>query len=129
MKTLSRCVAASLTTLAVSAGITASTPEAQAYKAVYAETFLQWGGTRCIVVASASTYNQYTLVISPICSPNGTWRFSETAQSGMFIGDDPDMGDASWLSCQIFVNGVLAESNYARAGDGNEVNCIRTVNY
>lgn len=126
MKKLFACAATPLAALGI---LLPASPPAQAYRAVYAQTNIEWGGTPCIVVASAALRNQFTLVVGPICSASGTWSFTETATSGMFIGADPDMGDADWLSCQIYVNGILADSNFAHAGDGNEVNCIRTVNF
>ena len=37
---------------------------------------------------------------------------------------DPVMGDASWISCEIWGEGELAYMDHAFAGDGTDVNCL-----
>jgi hypothetical protein len=39
------------------------------------------------------------------------------------------MGDATWISCQLYLNGELNYSDRADAGDGTDVNCLRMLNW
>lgn len=93
-----------------------------------ASTRIQWSGALCINNKSARRDNKTQTATDKICSDNGTWRYSEESTSGQFVGGDPIMGDADWISCQLYINGKLEFEDRADAGDGTDVNCLRTVN-
>ena len=71
--------------------------------------------------------NSHTAVAEPICSPNGTWSFAESRVAGDFYGADPIMGDAIWIICSVYIYWVLQVSDYAAAGDGHDVTCLRIM--
>ena len=49
------------------------------------------------------------------------------AISGARIGADPIMGDADWIGCELYINGRLAYSDSAFAGDNTDANCVRIL--
>jgi hypothetical protein len=103
-------------------------PPTGTVKSVTATSRIQWSGSRCIDVRSARRDNKTQSVTDSVCSRDGTWRYSEEATTGQLVGGDPIMGDADSISCQLYINGQLEFSDKADAGDGTDVNCLRTVN-
>lgn len=95
---------------------------------VTAFTRLDWAGTRCIEVQSAQRSDPTKSASSTVCSDAGNWEYSEHPAAGDLVGGDPVMGDADWISCTLYINGKLDYSDRADAGDGTDVNCLRTVN-
>lgn len=106
---------------------TAGTPS-ESGTVVTATTRLQWSGSPCINILSARRDDRTQTGEDRICSDDGTWRYTEQARSGQLIGGDPIMGDAEWISCQLYLGDRLEYSDRAEAGDGTDVNCLRTVN-
>ncbi|WP_157108615.1 hypothetical protein [Aldersonia kunmingensis] len=44
--------------------------------------------------------------------------------SGGTIGIDPYIGNATWVSCSLYVDGVLWDSDYVTNGDGYDADCL-----
>lgn len=103
-------------------------PKGHAYQSVRAVTYVQWGGSPCVQIYGASVGNPY-LIGSPIyeCG-GGQAQWVEYRSTGQVVGVDPEMGNNSWIACQLYVNGRLEYSDSANAGDGNQVSCLRYVN-
>ncbi|AGB21679.1 hypothetical protein Mycsm_01262 [Mycobacterium sp. JS623] len=95
---------------------------------VTAFTRIDWAGTRCIELRSARSNNPTQWGSGTVCSDNGSWEYSEHPVSGNLVGGDPVMGDATWISCKLYLNGKLNFSARANAGDGTDVNCLRKLN-
>lgn len=96
-------------------------PAASADSFSYTKTMVQWDGAPCIEVDMAA-YGYQTL-----CGFNGMWESNENVYVGQDFGMDPIMGGADWISCQVYVDTVLAYTDYASAGDGHDVNCWRQL--
>ena len=95
----------------------------------YAYTTVTWGGTACIEHSGASNGNPYVLGHGETCMPySHTAYWDEVRSSGQLIGVDPIMGNASWISCTITIDGRFSYSDYASRGDNTDVNCLRVVN-
>ena len=111
--------------IAATVGVAAPANAYPAYGAPNAVTFYTyWGGTDCISIEGAQLYNQRATSFHTGCG--GGWTWNEVAGPGEIFGGDPIMGSASWASCKVYVNGDLVYSDYATAGDGTDVNCLRT---
>ena len=55
--------------------------------------------------------------------------FRTPALSGQYVGADPVIsGRVTWAGCSVVVNGVLEHADYADAGDGTDVTCLRVLN-
>jgi len=94
----------------------------------YAHTVVSWGGTDCITTTGAQEFNRYRLSVPTWqCSPFHTLVWDEGALPGAWIGVDPIMGDATWISCSID-DGWNTYTDFARAGDGTDVSCLRVAN-
>lgn len=107
-------------------------PRAGAYQTVYAVTRVEWAGSPCVQVYGASVGNPY-LIGSPVwqCDSNGSphWaEWTESRASGQVVGIDPEMGNNSWIKCTLWINGRVEYVDYATAGNGHQVSCLRYVN-
>ena len=50
---------------------------------------------------------------------------SGTGWTGDLVGADPVIsGLITWASCKLYINGVVAKSDFATAGDGHDVSCL-----
>jgi hypothetical protein len=103
-------------------------PPTPSAKSVSATTRIQWSGSRCIEIRSARRDNRTQEVTDRLCADSGTWKYSEEATTGQLVGGDPIMGDADWIACELYIDGRLEFSDRADAGDGTDVDCLRTVN-
>lgn len=101
---------------------------------ITAVTVVEWQGTGCVVATGPSLGNPYLLgTPSTTCmgGPPGSVRWARWDQggySGQYIGVNPIMGANNWISCTLYVNGAIEVSDYASAGDGTDVTCLRVVN-
>jgi hypothetical protein len=110
-------------------------PHSQAYiNQVSASTLVEWQGSSCVAATGPSLGNPY-LLGSPsyTCQPGPPgavrWaRWDELRVSGQLVGVNPIMGDNNWIKCTLFINGAVEISDYAAAGDGTDVSCLRVVN-
>ena len=110
--------------VAVGAAAIAATvlaPSAQAQVSYDATTRILWKGAECIQLQfpggdSGSTCGKY----------QSYYEMSQQVYRGQDFGVDPVMGNASWISCEIWVDGQFAYGDRAFAGDGTDVNCLRT---
>lgn len=104
---------------------------AHATGAVAAHTEVTWGGgTSCIQTRGPQLRNPYLESVPTWqCSAVQSLTWDEFRYPGQYVGVDPIMGDAAWISCDITVYGsqTLTYSDYASAGDGTDVSCLRTV--
>ena len=125
---MKKLLAAAGVSTALAAGPLLGAAPAQAYGSAYAHTIVSWGGTACIEHSGASNGNAYALGYGHTCMPySHVAAWDETRYSGQWIGVDPIMGNADWIGCTITVNGY-SYTDYASAGDGTDVNCLRVVN-
>lgn len=92
---------------------------AKADSADYVRVEVYWSGTDCIGVYQATGERQI------ICGGHET--FTAISGPGRTVGIDPVMGQASQISCSFYLNGSLDYVDMAFAGDGTDVNCIRTI--
>lgn len=113
-------------TIAVAAALsTITAPPAAAWST--ATTTVTFGGTGCIEAVGAARRSAYVLSVPTWhCSANGVLTWDEYAPAGAHIGVDPIMGDADWIACTIN-DGWRTYSDFARRGDGTDVNCLRTA--
>lgn len=119
-------IKAALAVTAVAGIALATAPIASA--GATAHTEVVWGGANCIETQGASLGNPYVLSVPTIqCSGSHVLAWDERRGPGQFIGVDPIMGYATWISCSITVGGILY-TDYAVAGDGTDVSCLRVVN-
>src|SRR4029077_341768 len=102
------------TTMLAAAGIATAVgmaSPAQASGWHYTKTMVQWGGSSCINVQEANAYGYSTY-----CGYGNAWELNERPYSGQSLGLDPIMGNASWIACQVYVDGRLDYADYASAG-------------
>lgn len=92
---------------------------AKADSADYARVEVYWAGTPCIDILQATGVRQ------TVCGGSAT--FTAVTGPGRTIGIDPIMGAASSISCLFYLNGTLDYVDLAYAGDGTDVNCIRSL--
>lgn len=91
----------------------------------YAYTLVTWSGTECIPIRSAG-YNTSNIVeTNTVCQLDQQIGFGRNLKPGDIYGADPSMGDAFWVDCVVTIDGVEQVRNFARRGDGREVNCLR----
>jgi len=99
-------------------------PVAQADNGLDATTYVYWRGANCIQVESAQVYNPTNSTVDMLCG--GSQRFSEgNIWPGDLFGANPVMGDASYIECAVYRGGMQVWSDYAFAGDGTDVTCLR----
>jgi hypothetical protein len=106
--------------VAVGAAAIAATvlaPSAQAQLSWHTRSIIYWTGTSCIQMNSPGGSGT---------ACGGSWEVPQQVYRGQDFGVDPVMGNASWISCEIWVEGELAYMDHAFAGDGTDVNCLRT---
>lgn len=90
----------------------------------FVRTTVNWAGTSCIDVTISNKYSTYTFT-KAVCG--GSYTLTEgNVWPGDWIGIDPIMGSADYIECRMWINGVLSWSDAAYAGDGSDVNCLRT---
>ena len=108
--------------------------DAHATRVVNASTVVEWAGTPCVAATGPSMGNPYVIgTPSVTCQPGPAgaprWsRWDEVRASGQYVGVDPIMGGNAWISCALYINGALEMTDYAAAGDGTDVTCLRVVN-
>ena len=118
----------------VLSGLLWSAPLAEADYYVHALAVVEWQGTDCVIAAGPSMGNRYVIgTPSTTCmyGPFGSARWAQWDQSGysgQYVGIDPIMGANNWIKCTVYVNGRIEKTDYASAGDGTDVNCLRVVN-
>jgi len=122
MKKLSKAVLVGGVAAAALAATVGVAAPANARSWHYTKTMVQWGGSSCINVQEANVYGYSTY-----CGFGNAWELNETPYVGQNLGLDPIMGNASWISCQVYVDGRLDYSDFASAGDGTDVNCTRSM--
>lgn len=87
-------------------------------------TTVTWSGTDCIPIRTVNGQ-------SDLCDIYQRPASEAVVEHGKAIGDlvgvDPIMGHADWVSCDVYLNGSLYFRDYARAGDGSDVNCLVTL--
>lgn len=95
---------------------------------------MEWVGTPCLTYTTPAVGNP-TVVGSPYtyCSPQNNalsyWaEIDQNAAPGQLVGADPEMGDNSSISCELYINGHLDYAASASAGDSQQVNCLRRLN-
>ena len=114
---LKKAIAGALGAAAVAAAVSlAPSANAYGYYVYHTSTRVQWSGAECIDMTSVYTTGY---------GCGGSWVLDESVPTGADFGVDPIMGNASWISCQVIVDGVVAYTDYASAGDGTDVNCLR----
>ena len=100
-------------------GIALAAP-ANAFAGYTVNTYVKWGGTSCVDMDSASGPKMG-------CAYNSWTETQYKVRPYSIVGVDPIMGDASWIHCDIMVDGVVVYSDYAAHGDGHDVNCLRKL--
>lgn len=106
-------------------------PSSHAYREVFAVTRVEWAGSNCIQAYGASQGNPY-LIGSPVwtCVAPSAPHWAEWAESratGQIVGVDPEMGDNAWIKCTLYINGRVEYVDWATAGNGHQVSCLRYV--
>lgn len=79
-----------------------------------------WTGSACIDILGIYGENYVKC--------GGYAQFINTSTYvGTSTGVDPIMGTADTLSCNFYLNGSLVYTDFAIAGDGTDVNCLREI--
>lgn len=108
---------------------------ARAERYVHALAVVEWQGTNCVLASGPSMGNRYIIGTPSTTCVAGYYgavhsaSWDQNGYSGQYVGIDPIMGDNNWISCVVYVNGRVEKTDYASAGDGSDVNCLRVVNY
>jgi hypothetical protein len=89
----------------------------------YVRTLVSWEGAPCIDVTYSDPTSSYTFTRA-VCGGSYT-RTESNVWGGDWIGVDPIMGSASFIACDMWIDGVLSWTDSAYAGDGSDVNCLR----
>ena len=84
---------------------------------------VEWGGAPCITIVQPNIYG--TLSSDVVCGGSVGW--DQATVSGGRLGSDPIIGNASWVSCEVWVDGRLADSDFVTNGDGRDANCLRVT--
>lgn len=91
----------------------------------YAYTLVTWSGTECIPIRSAGFNTSNIVEEKTVCQFDQQIGFGRYLKPGDVYGADPSMGGAAWVDCVVTIDGVERIHNFARRGDGREVNCLR----
>jgi hypothetical protein len=85
---------------------------------------VKWSGTDCIPARTADENRD-------LCKTVGQPRSEALVEHGHAVGDlvgvDPVMGQADWVSCELYLNGSPTMSDAALAGDGSDVTCLTVL--
>ena len=84
---------------------------------------VEWGGASCITIVQPNIYGGLSSDV--VCGGRVTW--DQATVSGGRLGSDPVIGNASWVSCAVYVNGSLHDSDFVTNGDGRDANCLRVT--
>jgi hypothetical protein len=87
-------------------------------------TVVKWSGTNCITVRTATGERE---VCDSVQEPRSEAIVEHGKKPGDLVGVDPIMGTASWISCEMYLNGSQSMTDYATAGDGTDVTCQNTL--
>lgn len=86
-----------------------------------------WSGpTNCIETVEPSRQG-YNLLRQNQCMASQSYTQDYYSRLGEYIGVDPIMGAADWISCVVQIDGVTSKVSFATAGDGNDVNCLQIL--
>ena len=111
---------------AIAATVGVASPAQAAAHRHNVTSIVNWGGVDCIAVEGPSiASNGHTLGTASICGGSSSANYNIPA--GGFAGANPIMGHAYWISCAIYIDGVLKETDYASAGDGHDANCLWVI--
>lgn len=81
---------------------------------------VNWGGSPTLAVLELSAAGSV-----PVTIFGGQRIGSGTGWTGDLIGVDPIIdGPITWASCTLYVDGVVAKTDRAVAGDGHDVSCL-----
>jgi hypothetical protein len=108
------------------AGISAQTAQAEPryLPGTTVMTIVSWSGADCIPIRTSWGQRQ---LCDSVQQPAGEAVVEHNKHAGDLVGVDPMMGDADWISCQVFLNGSPQMGYSATAGDGTDANCLRVL--
>jgi hypothetical protein len=87
-------------------------------------TIVKWSGTDCV---SARTADGQRDLCNTVAQPHSEAVVEHGRAIGDLVGVDPVMGDAAWVSCEMFLNGSPTMNDVALAGDGSDVTCLKVL--
>lgn len=102
-------------------------PKADAQRLHFVRTVIFWTGAPCIDVEGPQIANKYQLTTNTICWPTHEGGYIAYQAEHEYIGANPIMGNATSISCQVYVDDMLVKSSIATKGDGTDVNCLGTL--
>lgn len=86
---------------------------------------VRWGGPAGMPLPSIAVIEHAGAQTRTIYAGDGGDPGSGTGWTGDLVGADPVIsGLITWASCKLYINGVVAKSDFATAGDGHDVSCL-----
>jgi len=119
-------IRASLTAVAIAAAI-GVTPAAGAYPTHQVSTTIEWVGPQQWIAFNYAYFTDRRHLVVGKVYGNGRVDLVDTVQPGDYYGADPIIGDNSYVSCRVVVDGVEVLRDEAYRGDGHDCNCLRTM--
>jgi hypothetical protein len=126
-KTTKAALAGGVTAAAIAATVGIAAPASASYGMHRITSVVEWGGADCIAIEGPYASNPYLTGTASTCNYTGVSSASYSVPSGALAGANPIMGHASWISCEVYIDGGLYQTDYASAGDGHDANCLWRV--
>ena len=124
---MKKLIAAAGLGAALVGGVLANASPAQAHSEYRVEVDVSWSGTSCVNYHGRSESNHYRTASGFQCAGSQSLFWTYYSSPGETIGIDPEMGNNSFVSCALYINGRFVASDSAYAGDGHEATCLSTL--
>lgn len=108
----------------VAAAISVS-PAADADSVHSVRTIIDWTGPQQWIEFNYAPFSDRRhIVVGKVYGNQRVGLIDDGVQRGDFYGADPIIGDNSYVSCRVTVDGVEVLHSEAYAGDGHDCNCL-----
>lgn len=111
----------------VALSIVTPTPNAAARYGHEVQTHIEWTGPQNFIEFNWPLLTDHKQVVRGKVSGNNQVNLVQQAVPGDYFGADPIIGDNSYISCTVTVDGREALRDAAYRGDGHDCNCLRIM--
>jgi hypothetical protein len=103
-----------------------SAPDSKAEPVHEVKTRITWLGPQTFIEFNTAAYDR-TRIVTALLYGEGEANLIEPVRPGELYGADPIIGQNSYVSCTVWVDGVQVLSDQATAGDGHDCSCLRVM--